>query len=244
MALASGPLVGRFGALPPTVALVGLASAGWVALLAAHLHPVGGHAHHHVAASRAVEGVLGPWVVMVLATMALAAVPLAQHVFANSLRWRRRRAAALAVSAYLGAWCLAGVPVAAAVIALERTVLDHRRSALVASATLLVAAVWQISPSRRRLAARCRRTVPLPLRGLRADAASVRFGLQQAAGCLISCGPLMLSMALLTGAVHLLVAAMVTAIVACERLVGLHASGRSAAAAGITLGAVVVALSG
>jgi len=224
--------------------LFGLAGAGWVALVITHLDPAGGHEHHLPGADRTMGDVLGRWAVMVVATMALAAVPLAQHVFANSLRWRRRRAASLAVLAYLCGWCLAGLPVAAGVIALERTVLVGQGSAVVVSGALLVAAAWQISRARRRLSARCRRSVPLPLRGVPADAASVRFGLQQTVGCLVTCGPLMASMALATGPLHLLMAAMMTAIVASERLIGLHARGRSAAAAGISLGAVVVALAG
>jgi predicted metal-binding membrane protein len=61
----------------------------------------------------------------------------------------------------------------------------------------MVAAVWQLTRTKRRALLACRRTVALPPCGPRADAACIRFGLRQARRCVVSCWPLMLLMLVL-----------------------------------------------
>jgi predicted metal-binding membrane protein len=60
----------------------------------------------------------------------------------------------------------------------------------------------------------CRRTIPLPPQGRRADAACARFGLRQAWRCVVTCWPLMLLMALVP--VHVTVMAVLAGFMYAE----------------------------
>ena len=58
--------------------------------------------------------------------------------------------------------------------------------------TLLVAALWQGLPLKRRIERASYSPRPFPLHGIAADAAIVRFGLTHGAQCVAACWPLML----------------------------------------------------
>ena len=78
------------------------------------------------------------------------------------------------------------------------------------------AAVWELTPAKRRLLRACHRSVPLPPTGRPADRSAIRFGCRNGAACVGSCWCLMLAMALTPGD-HLLLTVLLTGAVAAER---------------------------
>jgi predicted metal-binding membrane protein len=183
------------------------------------------------------EGLAG-WCVMAAAMMLPLTLPAVRHVAMNSLRPRRYRAMALYVTVFVAVWIGFG----ATVLVLERG-LEERAgidARLLLAAALAAAAAWQVTPAKRRAVFGCRRTVPLPPVGIRADAACARFAWRQAWRCVISCWALMVVMAI---AGHgLAVMAALTVLMALEELtfVGRRLFAPSAAALG--LAAAIVAL--
>ena len=134
------------------------------------------------------------WGLMSVAMMLPVTLPAIRHVALNSLRPRRHRAMALFVMVFVGMW----VGFGAAILAVQRWMqnsmaVDDR---LPLAAALLTAAAWQVSTFKRRAVFQCRRTVPLPPVGVRADAACARFAWRHGWRCLISCWALMVVMTL------------------------------------------------
>jgi predicted metal-binding membrane protein len=130
-------------------------------------------------------------------------------VYANSIRSRRQRATVVYLMAYLGMWIAFGV------VALGlRGPLREVPPGFIAIAMLCVAAGWQLTRTKRRALLACRRTVPLPPQGRRADVACLRFGVRQAWRCVVSCWPLMLLMALVP--VHIAVMAVLAGFMYAE----------------------------
>jgi predicted metal-binding membrane protein len=173
----------------PAAVLAGLA---WVVLLAGELAPSPGaggvHAHHHMV--HRAPGVLAQqpgWMVMTVAMMVPVALPALGYVAHNSLRSRQGRAMALFLVAFLLPWPPFGIAATAAYAEIA-----DRRLAL--AGTLVLAAAWQLTRTKRRALVACARTVPLAPTGRRADLACVRFGVLHAARCLRSCWALMLVM--------------------------------------------------
>lgn len=162
-----------------------------------------GHASHGSGTSGGAEAMaLAPagllaWTVMVAAMMVPLVWPAVRHVGLNSLRWRRQRAIAVFLCAYVAVWTVFG----AVVLAARDLLTIAGRPAF--GAALAVAALWQLSPQQRRFRRACHRTVPLPPRGLPAVAGDIRFGLRQGVTCIGVCWPLMLAMALVPGAMLL-----------------------------------------
>ena len=181
--VAAGPARRPLRDRPRLAAEVAVAAA-WALLL---VHPLavaaGVHAHE--------RPTLGSWTVMAAAMMLPAAIPAAHHVAVNSLRWRRHRAVATYVGAYLAVWVAYGAVLVA---------LPARPPLPVA---LAVAAAWQVSPWQARALRACHRTVPLPPTGRRATRAVLRFGGRNAAACVATCWALMLVMAAAPAATHL-----------------------------------------
>lgn len=167
-------------------------TSAWLAMVA---HAVGGY-HDHAYPLRLVE-----WAVMVVAMMGPLVLPALRHVEDNSLRWRRRRAAAEFVVAYLVVWLALGT----AAVAVAAVVAGRAGSSpLWLAGALAGAAVWQLTPAKRGFLWDCHRSVPLPLRGWAATLGCVRFGLRHGRACAGSCGAMMAAMALPVGpATHL-----------------------------------------
>ena len=174
--LAAGASRPRRATRPQLVAEV-VAVGGWVLLLA---HPLavaaGVHAHD--------RPTLASWTVMAAAMMLPGAIPAARHVAVNSLRWRRHRAVALYVAAYVGVWVGYGAVVVPASRAWRPPL----------AAVLAVAAAWQLTPWHRRAVRDCHRTVPLPPTGWAATKGSLRFGARNARACVGTCWASMLVM--------------------------------------------------
>lgn len=165
----------------PVTALVG---AAW--LIAIAMQAAGSHRLH-------ASPPLVAWSIMSLLMMVPVTLPAIRHLAFNSFRSRRPRAMAIYVATYLAAWLLFGVVALDVVSALSRVGITPSALAI---AALLAAACWQLAPWRRRALLRCRRSVPLPPSGRRADAACARFAIQQALHCMTICWPVMLLMAI------------------------------------------------
>ena len=165
----------------PVAALVG---AAWSIVIA--MQAMGNHRLH-------ASSPLVAWSIMTLLMMVPVTLPAIRYLAFNSFRSRRPRAMAIYVTAYLLAWLVFGVVAIDLVSAGELLGITAPALAIV---TLLAAAAWQLVPWRRRALLSCRRTVPLPPSGWRADVACGRFAIQQAQHCMMICWPVMLLMAI------------------------------------------------
>jgi predicted metal-binding membrane protein len=179
------------------------AAAAWAAVLLLHAE----------GATAAGAAALPLWTLMSTAMMVPATWPAVRHVGLNSLRWRRQRAIAEFLAAYVAVWVAFGLLALSALAVFDGWLAGD----VILAAALGVAAAWQVLPYQRRFLRACHRTVPLPPRGWLAAAGCVRFGLRQGRACLGACWPLMLVMAVV---VHHSVLWMValTAIVATRKL--------------------------
>lgn len=155
---------------------------------------------------------LAGWILMCIAMMGPASLAGVRHTGINSLRWRRGRAMAEFSAAYLGVWAAFGI----IALSLNAFVTVHRGLLLFAS-VLALAAAWQLTPFKRRALRGCHRSVPLPLRGWRAEKGTIWFGMRNGLSCVGSCWCLMLVM-LVTPGYDLLWMIALTGIVTTERL--------------------------
>lgn len=220
----------------PIAALVGIA---WLLLALLSFQGDATHAAH-ASSSTPTAGLLMrwlmswlmSWVLMSFAMMMPATLPAVRHVALNSIDARRARAMTVYVVAYLAVWVLFGL-IAFALIEVGRMPLllalalppSPMTPPLSAAATsdrvllailLAIATAWQLTRIKRRAVGACKRTVPLPPYGLRADRACARFGVMQAWRCIMACWPLMLLMAALPHPHPLLPMLVLTAIVLLE----------------------------
>jgi predicted metal-binding membrane protein len=177
------------------------------------------------------------WTVMSVAMMAPVALPAVRHVGLNSIRHRRRRAMSVFFIVYVTIWVAFGLAALAGGLLVEKAFgVDNH---LVLAVALAAAAGWQLTPAKRRALFRCRRTVPLPPMGLRADAACARFALQQGRGCVTSCWALMLIMSVAHRSALVWMIPL-TALIMVEQLTWLGRRLLGASAVTLTLGAVAV----
>jgi predicted metal-binding membrane protein len=173
--------------------------------------PAPGHDHR----SGSLPAALLDWTVMSVAMMVPVALPAVQHVGLNSIRPRRRWAMFVFFAVYVGIWVAFGVAVLAAERVADQVLrIDDR---VLLAFALAVAAAWQLTRIKRRALFRCRRTVPLPPVGLRADAGCARFALQHGWRCVTSCWSLMVVMAVVQQRALLWMAAL-TALIVTEEL--------------------------
>ena len=177
---------------------------------------------------------LAGWTAMAVAMMLPLGRRQARWLAFRSLPRHRHRAVATFAVAYVAAWVGAG---AIAIAALAPV----REAPLAVAGALALAAVWHRAPLRRRLLLRCGvRRVPAVV-GWRAVADWMRAGGGAGARCLVTCGPLMLPMAI---AHHPGLVVGVALVVAAERRPGPNPerrAGRRADAACVALAAVAVA---
>jgi predicted metal-binding membrane protein len=192
----------------PVTLAVGLC---WLLLAMLSLQGDGSSSHAHAAhaAASASGSLVSPasmswitmltsWLLMSFAMMVPATLPAIRHVAFNSIATRRARAMTVYVTAYLTVWLLFGVT-AFTLVEASRTLFGSPSNDLsLIAIALAIAACWQLTRIKRRAIVACKRTVPLPPDGLRADRACARFGVMQAWRCLLACWPLMLLMAVIT----------------------------------------------
>lgn len=216
----------------------------WMVVVTVHSTPSGSivATGHHAGADANQPAALGTaaalWALMSAAMMLPTTLPAARHVGLNSLRRRQRWAMTVYVAAYLALWMAFGIPAVALARIAGATGIENR---WLIAGTLALAAGWQLTPWKRRALFACRRTVPLPLTGSRADLACARFGILQASRCMVSCWPLMLMMAI-AGQHSLIAMALLTAIIVAEernvisrRLIAPIAGMLAVAAAGVVI---------
>jgi predicted metal-binding membrane protein len=149
---------------------------------------------------------------MAVAMMVPTAMPAVRHVAVNSLYWRRGRAVIEFLAVFVGIWVVFTVVVLGTVSAWKPA-----GSPAVAAIALAVAALWQLTPAKRRALLACHRARPLPPRGWRATAGVADFALRNGAACLASCWAMMLTTAFV-GLPRLLWMAALTALITAERL--------------------------
>jgi predicted metal-binding membrane protein len=145
---------------------------------------------HHVTTSLAVSW--GWWVAMTAAMMLPVAAANVERIAAASL-WRRRHVAPVEyVAGYLGVWSLYGLTV----IWVVATVWPAGVPALAPAIALVVAAVWQVTPVRKRALRSCARPAYVNVRGWRADRDCVLGGVAHGRRCVLTCAAAMAVMAL------------------------------------------------
>jgi predicted metal-binding membrane protein len=178
---------------------------------------------------------------MTVGMMVPVTLPAVRHVGLNSLRSRRWRAMTVYVAVYVAVWIVFGiVALTGEWTAREIAGLDGR---ILLALALIMAAIWQLTRIKRRAIFACRRTVPLPPVGRRADAGCARFALLQGWRCVVSCWALMLVM-LMAGHAALTWMMMLTALILVEELtrVGWRLLRPSAAALAFAAGLVVLGI--
>jgi predicted metal-binding membrane protein len=167
--------------------------------------------------SGSLPAALAGWTLMSVAMMVPVVLPAVRHVGLNSVRQRRQLAMLVFFAVYVGVWAAFGIlALTWQRLALETMGIDAR---VLLASTLVVAAGWQLTRVKRRALLACRRTVPLPPIGRRADAGCARFALRQSRRCMASCWALMAAMV----AVQQAAAAwmlFLTALMAAEELTG------------------------
>ena len=221
----------------------------WIALLATHEHRYDGRVGLTQGAAPGLQpgsggllaGLAG-WALMAVAMMGPVTLPAVRHVGFNSIRRRRQWAMTLYFAVSMGVWVAFGVLVLVGErVARETLGLDRR---VLLTLALVVAAGWQLTHIKRRALFRCRRTVPLPPVGLRADAACTRFALQQGWRCVTSCWALMTVMPAVGHSDHagLVWMAALTALVMGEELTRLGRRLLRASAVALIAAAGLVAL--
>jgi predicted metal-binding membrane protein len=149
----------------------------------------------------ALDQMLGAWAVMALAMVPPLTLPMLRYVATRSFAFRRMRALALSLAGLLCPWLAAGV-IGIALLAVA-PVPDGRLAAL----AFALAALWELSPIKRRALRRCHRAVPLAAQGWRADRDCFVFGCARGLDCLVSCWAMMLAVML---ADHALAAILLT----------------------------------
>jgi predicted metal-binding membrane protein len=211
--------------------------AAWIVMLvdsSRSADHAGHHAHSMLASPNIVED-LTRWGVMSVAMMLPAALPAVGFVALNSLRGRQQRAMMLCAAGYIGVWVACGVPLLLVErLALEAAHIAHQTMVVVEFA---LAAGWQVTRFKRRALFQCLQTVPLPPVGLRADAASARFGMHQGWRCVQSCWALMF-LVTVVGHSAILLLMIVTALILTEELtfVGRRLLGASGGALAVAAG--------
>jgi predicted metal-binding membrane protein len=165
--------------------------------------------------SGSLPAALAGWTLMSVAMMMPVALPAVRHVGLNSLRQRRQWSMFVFVAVYVGAWAAFGIlALTWQRLALRTIGID---APILLASTLLVAAGWQLTRVKRRALLACRRTVPLPPIGRRADAGCARFGLRQSRRCVASCWALMAVMVTVQQAAAVWMLSL-TALLAAEEL--------------------------
>jgi predicted metal-binding membrane protein len=135
----------------------------------------------------ALDQMLGAWAVMALAMAPPLTMPMLRYVAARSFAFRRMRALALFLIGLLCPWLAAGV-LGVALLAVV-PVPDGRLGAI----AFALAALWEVTPFKRRALRRCHRTMALAADGWRADRDCFVFGCARGQDCFIGCWAMMLA---------------------------------------------------
>jgi hypothetical protein len=102
-------------------------------------------------------------------------------------RWKARTQAAW-FAGYAGVWAAATMLAALLIMALPSPMRPN-----LSAAAFLAAALWQLTPAKRRALNACHKAQPLPVGGPKAVAAGLSWGARVGLACLAACGPMMLA---------------------------------------------------
>lgn len=206
----------RAGWHHPEAGAAALAALAWLAMLAAAGGPDEIRALHDDAHGHAplLTGAAG-WLLMSVAMMVPAALPVARGHALGALWARRQRTVGLFFAGYIAVWAAFGAA-AFAVIAGAEAGLGVPEDALLV-AVLLLAATWELTAPKWRSVRACHRVAPLPPRGARADRACLRAGVVYGRRCVTGCWAAMLAMAV-AGHASMGLMVLLAAIVAAEKL--------------------------
>lgn len=196
------------------------------------------HTEHLVLAgpSASLAATLPMLALMAMAMMVPPALPTIQYVGVNSLYWRRRRAVLEFVAVFVAIWVTYSVIVLGAI-----GTSGAASSPLAPVAVLALAALWQLTPAKRRALQACHRTRRLPPKGWRATVGVADFGLHNGGACLVSCWAMMLTTAFV-GLPKLAWMAALTGLITAERLsLKPHRASRRI---GMALGAATIVAAG
>ncbi|KRE21864.1 DUF2182 domain-containing protein [Agromyces sp. Soil535] len=133
---------------------------------------------------------LAMWALMAAGMMLPTVLPAARYVAEVSRPARRGWMVATFTLTYLTMWMALG----ALIVAVDAASGPPTRAALVAA--IVAAALWELTPIKRRALARCCRTTPIRLRGASAYRSAAAFGFRNGGACLFACGPAMAVLAL------------------------------------------------
>jgi predicted metal-binding membrane protein len=145
----------------------------------------------------AVTGMGLNWFVMALAMVPPLTLPLIRHVAARSFTARRDRSVALFLAGVIGVWLCVGLVLTLAVACWPPLMGIGVPGG---GAAMIAAAIWQVTPMKRRALRRCHRTFPLMPWGWRADCDCIRHGLRHGLTCVANCWALMCAAMLTTPA--------------------------------------------
>jgi predicted metal-binding membrane protein len=197
--------------------ILGVSTLGWIAIL-----------WRDVSAGRDLEPVARAalvttsWVDVAVAAgggitamMLPLALPGTRHVIASTFRAQRTLAAAAFLASFVLTWLAFALLASLLIVSAARLGVPSEPRALLITA-LMGTAAWQVVPWKRTALRDCHLALPLPPRGWRSSAGSLRFGAVVAVRCVASCGGLMLPM-LVGGSAHLLFGFLGTAAALGER---------------------------
>ena len=183
----------RFVTFHPEWWVVAVVVAAWpLFLVLADSHDASPRGHNHLASAAPAlwrstpVGGLVLWITMTVAMMLPTNVAAVRYVAFSSLRSRRNRAISWFVVGFIAAWLPVGLIAA-------WTHGAHPATPWVVLA-LVGAALWELSPWKRRALVRCRRSSPIRLRGGAARRSCAEYGGHVGWQCLVSCGPAMLAL--------------------------------------------------
>jgi len=164
---------------------------------------------------------LGVWIVMMAAMMLPSAIPTVT-LYAGLAKDRTSLAPLFFVAGYLAVWAAAGLAAFALAATGSRVaggLLDWERAGRwAAGATLLLAAVYEVTPLKDACLARCRMPIVFLFGSWRAGrSGGLRMGMTHGAWCAGCCWALMAALFAL-GAMSIAWAALVAALVALEKL--------------------------
>ena len=193
---------------PRLTPLLLVLAASWLFVIFTHVTRNSHELTHHHFQPRSVAALLAvvlTWQIMTLAMMGPSFLPAARYVAMNTLQPARTVSAVLVGYSLLWSGFLAAVMLGD--LALQGATGHHgwltQHDTLLLVAVLLAAAAWQLTPLKRACLRSCRTGFVLPAKGYRADFGAVSFGFRHGLACVGSCGPMMLSM-LVVSSWHLL----------------------------------------
>ena len=154
------------------------------------------------------------WALMLVAMMSPVLILPVRHIRLCSFTHRRARSIALFVTGYTAIWMALGGVLVAIDLAVS---LFTPQSYLPTAGVVLIAFVWQFSPTKQRCLNRCHAHTELAAFGAEADFDALRFGMTHGIWCAGSCWALMLFPMLLPRG-HLVAMAAVAGLIFSERL--------------------------